>query len=111
MLDRVRHIAPAAIDSRGFEAAIEQLTGPADKGMAGQILGIAGLLADKHDRRALRALAEDGLSRVAIKRTGRAFGRRLAQAVERRINRYPRADALLDVGHVDTSASVGMTAG
>src|SRR6266566_1353979 len=31
MLDRVRHIAPAAIDSRGFEAAIEQLTGPADK--------------------------------------------------------------------------------
>src|SRR6266536_3388302 len=84
--------------------------------MAGEVLGIAWLLADEHDPGVLRPLAEDGLRRVAIKRTGRAFRRRLAQPVEARVVGDQPAGGLglLDVGHVDAPGelrdSLGMTA-
>src|SRR4029077_2581266 len=86
----------------------------ADKGMPGQVLGIPRLLADKHDPDLLRPLAEDGLRRVAVQRAGGAFGRRLAQLVERRLvwDQPSRARLLGVVGFGHRSRPpIGMTIG
>src|SRR5439155_27304227 len=85
MLDGVRHIGPASVDTRRPHAAVEQFAGRSDKGVTGQILGIARLLADKHDLGPFRPLAEHGLRRIAEQRASGAFGRRVAYVIEARL--------------------------
>ena len=66
MLDGIGDVGLAAVDPGLDETAVEQLAGGADKRMAGEVLGVARLLADKHDARPLRPLAEHGLRRVLV---------------------------------------------
>ena len=63
MLDRVGDVDAGAVDAGLGKRAVEQLAGRADERPAGEILLIAGLLADEHERRVARALAEHGLGR------------------------------------------------
>ena len=79
MLHHISHVGPASIDTGLDEAAVEQLAGRANEGMACSVLDISRLLADQHDHGFLRPLAEDGLSRVSMEVTCRAFGSGLAQ--------------------------------
>src|SRR5581483_212219 len=61
VLDGVRDVRRAAVDAGLVECAVEHLAGGADERLAGQVLLVAGLLADEHDLRARRARAEHGL--------------------------------------------------
>src|SRR3546814_2321622 len=72
MLDRVGDVDLAAFDSGLVEHAIEHPPRRADEGATGQILLIARLLADQHDRGADGAFAEHRLRRVLIERATRA---------------------------------------
>ena len=71
MLDGVGHPNPRPVDPGLGETAVEQLSGGSDKRMAGLILGVARLLADQHDRRVRRTLAEHRLGGVAVERAER----------------------------------------
>src|SRR3546814_4963003 len=79
MLDRVGDVDLAAFDSGLVERAIEHPPRRADEGATGQILLIARLLADQHDRGAAGAFAEHRLRRVLIERATRAALRLVAQ--------------------------------
>ena len=72
VLDGVGDVSRLAIDAGVAEGAVEQLAGGTDERAAGKILLIAGLLADEHQRRIERPLAEHGLCRRAVERTARA---------------------------------------
>ena len=61
VLDRVRDVGEPAVDSGGRQALVEDASRRADEGLAGEVLLVAGLLADEDDRRALQPLAEDRL--------------------------------------------------
>ena len=61
VLDDVGDVDLRAVDPRLRERPIEQRAGRTDERMAAQILGVARLLADEHQRRRRRAFAEDGL--------------------------------------------------
>ena len=78
MLHRVCDVDLPAIDSGFFERAIHNFSRRSDKRFAGHILVIAGLLPEQHNRRALRAFAENSLRRSFVKRTSRATSRRFA---------------------------------
>src|SRR5436305_14011166 len=69
MLHRVRHVNFLSIDPRFFERAIEDFSSRAHKWFSGDILLVAGLLTEKHERRVLGSLAEDGLRGVFVERT------------------------------------------
>ena len=110
MLDRVGDVGPGAVDPGLFHAAVEQFAGRTDERMPGQILGIARLLADKHDAGVFRPLAEDGLRRVAVQRAGGAFSRRLAQLLDAGLVRDQpsgaRLHGIVGIGH-DLRLSIG----
>src|SRR6185369_777421 len=65
VLHRVGDVVAHPRDAGVLERAVEELARGADEGLAGEILAVAGLLADEHDPRLRRALAEHGLRRVA----------------------------------------------
>src|SRR3546814_16243823 len=79
MLDRVGDVDLAAFDSGLVERAIEHPPRRADEGATGQILLIARLLADQHDRGADGAFAEHRLRRVLLERATRAALRLVAK--------------------------------
>ena len=61
VLDRVGDVDLVAVDAGGGERLVEQAPRGADERMALFVLLVAGLLADEHDARVTRPLAEDGL--------------------------------------------------
>jgi hypothetical protein len=63
MLDGVGDIDSAAIDASVTQRVVENLSGRPDKWPTQKILLITRLLADQHDRRMDRSLAEHDLSR------------------------------------------------
>lgn len=84
VLHGIRHIDFAAIDSRVFESAVEDLASGADEGFPREIFLVARLFAQQHERRAFRSSAEDGLSGVAEKMAGGAGLRRFLQGRQTR---------------------------
>ena len=64
VLDRVGEVDLVAVEAGGGERLVEQAARGADERVALFVLLVAGLLADEHDARVTRALAEDGLRRV-----------------------------------------------
>ena len=62
----------ATLDPGGLQRAVEHLACRSDKGTSRKVLLIARLLADKHEVRVSRALAEHGLGRVLVERAARA---------------------------------------
>src|SRR6185312_13791845 len=66
VLHHVGDVNTAAIDSGFTESVVEDAAGGTDEGMSGEVLEVAGLLADQHQRGGRRTFAEDGLSRLAI---------------------------------------------
>ena len=85
VLDRIGDIGAGAVDTGLRQRPVEQLAGRADKGAAGQILLIAGLFADEHQRRIDRSLAKDGLRRGFVERAAGAAGGFLAQRLPRHL--------------------------
>src|SRR5437764_15493512 len=72
MLHCVRDVNFLPFDPRFFERAIKDFSSRAHKWFSGDILLVAGLLTEKHERRALRSLAEDRLRGVFVERPGGA---------------------------------------
>src|SRR6476619_28597 len=64
VLDRVGDVEVAAVDPGRLEGAVELAAGGADERMPLAILAVAGHLADEHDPRLRRPLAEHGLGRA-----------------------------------------------
>ena len=69
----------AAVDFCRFQRPVEQLAGRADERLAAAFLDVAGLLADDHDPRVLRARAEDRARSVVSKITSAAAGQGCGQ--------------------------------
>ena len=78
MLDRVGDIGAGAVHARLGQRLVQQLPRRPDEGPPGQILLVAGLLADEHQRRVQRAFAEHGLRRVLVERAAGAAHRLVA---------------------------------
>src|SRR4029078_2541884 len=70
VLDGVRDVEVASIETRFRHQRIQQLPGWADERPGGEIFVVARLLPHQRDRGAGASLAEDVLGRVLIKRTG-----------------------------------------
>src|SRR5438876_77665 len=81
VLDGVRDIHLAPVDSRRLECVIEHAAGGSDEGLAFPIFAIAGLLAHEHHPRVLGAFAEDGLGGALIEVAGAAARGCRAQTV------------------------------
>ena len=79
MLYRIGDIDLPAIDAGFVQRAVEHQPCRSHERFAGKVFLVAGLLADQHDLRGLRAFAEHGLGRVFVEGTGAAGGRFLAQ--------------------------------
>src|SRR6185295_6277915 len=78
VLHGIRDVDAGAVDAGLGERAVEHLPGRSDERLAGQILLVARLLADEHDPRVRRPLAEHGLGRVLVERAALAMLGRLA---------------------------------
>ncbi|GEN15824.1 hypothetical protein NCH01_22550 [Neoasaia chiangmaiensis] len=74
VFDGIRDVACVAGDAGSGEYLIEQASGRSDEGMAGEILLIAGLFADKHQARGSGALAEHRACRRFPKGAAAAIG-------------------------------------
>ncbi len=72
VLHRIGDVDLAAVDAGLLQRPVEHLAGRADEGMAGEVLLVAGLLADQHQRRMVRAFAEHGLRGILPQRAGAA---------------------------------------
>src|SRR3954468_22122128 len=79
MFYRIGDIDPVAVDAGLFQGAVEHLAGGSYKRLAGEVLLVAGLLADQHDLGMLRAFTEHRLGGVLIKVTGTAVAGLLAE--------------------------------
>ena len=75
MLDRVGHISARPFESGASRNLVEQLARRAEKGAAGQVLLIARLFPDDHQRGVCRAFAGDRLRRVFPERAAAAGGK------------------------------------
>src|SRR5256885_16759274 len=80
VLDGVRHVHARPIDARCFESLVEDATGGSDEGVPLDVLAIARLLADEHQRGSTRAFPEDCLRgvfpEVATPTSGGSFAQR-----------------------------------
>ena len=83
VLDSVRHVELPAVDARVGQRAVQDSAGRADERPALEVLTVARLLADQHDRRARAAFAEHRLRGVLPQRAGAAVRRVPSQAVHR----------------------------
>lgn len=95
MLDDVGDVHVAGLDSRFGECVIQQPPRRSHERMAFQILAIAGLLADQHDRRAGASFAEYRLRGSLVQAAAAAYRCRLAQcrqggARRQKVRRAPR---------------------
>jgi len=66
VLHGVGDVDVAALNAGRFEGLVENLAGRTDKGETRQILLVARLLADEHERGIGRTFAEHGLRRVLV---------------------------------------------
>jgi hypothetical protein len=78
MLHRVGDVNFFTIDPRFFQRAIHNFSGRTDERFPGNVLVIAGLFADEHDRRFLWTFAKNRLSSTLVQMTSGATLRRLA---------------------------------
>src|SRR5919201_1906907 len=62
VFDRVGHVDQGPVDAGLLEGAIQKAPGWADERFALDVLAIAGLLSNEHDRRAIAPLTKYGLS-------------------------------------------------
>src|SRR6201999_445835 len=83
VLDRVRQVGVVDLDPGADEGFAQEAAGGTDEGLALDVLAVAGGLADQHQPRLRRALAEDGLGRVAVEIAAMAVLDRLAQRLQR----------------------------
>jgi hypothetical protein len=83
VLHDVRDVHGRAIDAGLGQRLVQQASRGTDERLAGDVLAVAGLLPHQHQLRALAALAEHGLGRVAVEVTGATFARCLPQLVQR----------------------------
>src|SRR5215475_352006 len=66
VLDDICDVNLPAVDPRFYETAVEKLSRRPDKGMSGQVFGIARLLPDQHDPGSLPPFTEHGLRGVPV---------------------------------------------
>ena len=78
VLDHVRDIGVRAVDAGLRERFVEEAPRRTDEGPAGEVLTVAGLLADEKQPSALQTFAEDGLRARPPERAGGAVSRGLA---------------------------------
>src|SRR4051812_8948287 len=78
VLHGIRDIDARAIDAGFGKRAVEHLPGRTHEWLAGQVLLIARLFADEHERCVRWSFAEDGLRRVAVEGASLALLRLLA---------------------------------
>lgn len=107
VLDGVGHVHLVARDARGRYRAIQQLSRRPDEGLADQIFTVAGLFADQHETRALRAFAEDDLCCVVPQLAAAAVLRSGTQLHHVGVRRHPPAGTGA-VGVCCHTASVGV---
>src|SRR4029078_577446 len=82
VLDDFRAVKRGAVDADLVERLVEEPPGRPDERQALDILAIAGLLADQHDRSVIGARAEHGLRRWLPERTGSAAPRGAAERLD-----------------------------
>ena len=82
MLDRIGDVDLLAIDACLLQRAVEHQAGRTHERFAGKVFLVAGLLADQHHLRILRAFAEHGLRRRLPEMTGAALAGFFAQGLE-----------------------------
>ena len=83
MLDRVGDIDARAVDPRLAQRPVEHLPGRTYERLAGEILLIAGLLADEHDLGVDRPLAEHRPRRAFVEAAAGALRRFVARRLPR----------------------------
>ena len=93
VLDGVGDVDLSAVNPGLFERCIEDRAGGTDERPPGDILLVARLLADEHDRGVERAFAEHRLGRIFVKVAADAF----ARVLEQRLPRSPQIPAGLDL--------------
>lgn len=91
---RVGHVRAPPIDPGRLQRGVQQPPGRADERRAGNILLVAGLLADHHERGARLAGAEHRLRPSLPQRAPAAAARRLAQGGQRKLGRQVGARVL-----------------
>src|SRR5205823_14339726 len=84
MFHRVRDVNFLAINSRFLERSVHDFSRGPNERFTLLIFVIARLFADQHDRRVLRAFAENSLCGPLVKMTRRAFGRSVAHVGQAR---------------------------
>jgi hypothetical protein len=82
MLDGVGDVDFLAIDAGFFQRFVEDLSCRSDKRLAGQVLLVAGLLADQHDAALAAAFAADRLGCALPQRTTTAVRDPLIELLE-----------------------------
>jgi hypothetical protein len=87
MLDRVGHVGVPALDPGLLERFVEEAPCRTHERATLEILMVAGLLADEDEPRALPALAEHRLGRVAPERAGPAVSRGFSERCQRETGR------------------------
>jgi hypothetical protein len=75
VLHRVGHVDARAVEAGLGEGAVEELAGRADEGVAGEVLVVAGLLADEDQLGVGGAFTEDGLGSGLVEGTAGAAAR------------------------------------
>src|SRR4051812_42813539 len=100
VLHGVGHVDRGTVDPRLFERRIKQPTRGPDERAPGDVLLVAGLLADEHDRSVERTFAEHRLRRMLVKVAALAFARILEQSLPRGAKIAAGFDATLGVERV-----------
>src|SRR6185436_2041808 len=83
VLDHVGHVDLPAIDAGLLERGVEQPPGRTDERVAGEILGVARLLADQHHLGLARSFPEHGLRAALVEIAGLAPGGDLPYRAQR----------------------------
>jgi hypothetical protein len=83
VLDDVGHVDLRPVDAGRLHRAVEQPARRPDERLTGQVLTIARLLANEHQPRVARAIAEDRLRGVGVETAAAALLRRRAQRRQR----------------------------
>ncbi len=99
VFDNIGDVGLPAVDPCLDKTAVQQPSRRSDEGMAGEVFGIARLLAHEHDRCSLRSFAEHGLCGVLVQIAGGASSGGVAQRADCRLGRNLDADAVVVFAH------------
>lgn len=83
VLDRIGDVNPAAVDASRLQRLVQKPAGRADEGVALEVLLIARLFADHHERCGLRSFPEHRGRGVSVQRAAAAALRGIAQRRQR----------------------------